>query len=131
MGILQPAVAATRAALRSRAALAAENLRQQLAALYRPERRTRLRRRDRIFWVWLSRIWGNWRSALLIVQPKTVIGRHRQGFKLYWKRKSRCLGRPKTEAEIRRLIRLMSQENPTMNQIPLSGNGSRQAPGPA
>ena len=46
-------------------------------------KRPRLRRRDRVFWVWLSRLWPNWRSALAIVQPETVIRWHRQGFKLY------------------------------------------------
>jgi hypothetical protein len=36
--------------------------------------RPKLRKRDRIFWSWLSRIWKGWRSALVIVQPGTVIG---------------------------------------------------------
>ena len=60
---------------RSRAALAAEilALRHQLGVLARTARRPRLRQRDRIFWVWLSRIWPDWRSALVIVKPETVI----------------------------------------------------------
>jgi hypothetical protein len=70
------------------------------------------------FWrsgVRLSRFWTNWRSALLIVQPDTVIRWHRQGFRLYWRwqseaRKSGC---PKIEAEIRGLIRRMCRESPT------------------
>jgi hypothetical protein len=51
---------------------------------------------------------------LLIVQPDTVVGWHRQGFKLYWRWKSRIgkVGRPKIEAEIRKLIRRTSRENP-------------------
>ena len=55
-----------------RTELAIENLalRQQLAALHHGPKRPRLRRRDRIFWVILSRIWPNWRTALLIVQPE-------------------------------------------------------------
>ena len=48
-------------------------LRQQLAVLQRSVRRPRLRRRDRVFWVVLSRIWSNWRSALTIVKPDTVL----------------------------------------------------------
>jgi len=73
------------------------------------------RPRDRIFWVVLSRLWPNWRSALAIVQPETVIKWHGQGFKLYWRRKSRPgkPGRPPIEREIRDLIRRMSRENPT------------------
>jgi hypothetical protein len=46
------------ALVRDRLGLAAENLalRQQLAVLKRSARRPRLRQRDRIFWVWLSRL---------------------------------------------------------------------------
>ena len=64
-----------RGILRDRTELAAENLalRQQLAALHHKSKRPRLRKRDRIFWAILSRIWPNWRSALLIVQPDTVV----------------------------------------------------------
>jgi len=75
-----------RGLLCGRAELAAENvaLRQQLAALQHRSKRPQLRKRDRIFWVWLSRFWSNWRSVLVIVQPKTVVRWHQQGFKLSW-----------------------------------------------
>ena len=100
-----------------RAALAAENLalRQQLAVLQRAARRPRLRRRDRVFWVWLSRIWRNWRSVVVIVRPETVVRWHRQGFRLYWRWKSRVreIGRPRVEREIRDLVRRMCRENKT------------------
>ncbi len=90
--------AVLRALMLSCAQLAAENaaFRQQLAVLRRSYRRPRLHRRDRIFWVWLSKLWGGWRDALLIVQPQTVVKWHRQGFKLYWRGKStrRKVGRP-------------------------------------
>ena len=77
-------------------------------------RRPRLRQRDRIFWVWLSRLWPGWRSALLIVQPNTVVHWHQLGFRLYWRWKPRGKpGRPKIDPEIRRLIRQMSRENVT------------------
>ncbi len=78
-------------------------------------KRPRFRNRDRIFWAWLSRFWSNWRSVLVIVQPETVVRWHQQGFKLYWRWKSRSRkpGRPKIDAEIRKLIRRMSLENPT------------------
>ena len=74
-----------------RSTLAAENLalRQQLAVLERTAKRPRLRQRDRVFWVWLSRLWRDWRSVLVIVQPDTVVRWHRQGFRLYWRWKSR------------------------------------------
>ena len=63
--------------VRSRAALQAEilALRHQLQVLERSARgrRLRLRTADRIFWVWLSRLWTGWRSCVQIVQPATVI----------------------------------------------------------
>ena len=117
MGIWKAVFLFVRGILADHAALALENraLRQQLAVLERSVRRPRLRRRDRVFWVWLSKVWDNWRRALLIVQPDTVIAWHRQGFKLYWRWKSRRKnpGRPKVEREIRDLIRRMSKGNPT------------------
>jgi hypothetical protein len=76
-----------RAVLSNRAHLAAENLalRQQLAVLHRSVKRPRLRRLDRIFWVWLRRVWQGWRSCLAVVKPDTVIRWHRQDFTLYWR----------------------------------------------
>ena len=90
-------------------------LRHQLMVLQRSIPRPRLRRQDRIFWLCLSRLWVNWRSSLLIVQPSTVIAWHRQGFRLYWRWKSRLgsPGRPPIDLEIRTLIRRMARDNPT------------------
>ena len=116
MGIIKAIHLLVRAFLISRLSLAAENLalRQQVAVYQHTVKRPKLRKRDRIFWVWLSRLWSNWRSALAIVQPETVIKWHRQGFKLYWRRKSRARkpGRPPIQRELRDLIRRMSLENP-------------------
>ena len=96
--------------------LALENLalRQQLTVLKRRYPRLRLRRADRLFWVWLSTVWSRWRQALMIVRPETVVSWHRKGFRLYWtwisRRKRR--GRPEVNTEIRALIRRMGQANP-------------------
>jgi putative transposase len=103
-------------ALRSRASLEVEilALRHQLRVLQRSNRRRlRLRASDRVLWVVLSRLWPEWRNSLLLVKPKTVIGWHRTGFRLYWKWKSRRGrgGRPGTPQEIRTLIRDMSSAN--------------------
>src|SRR6202022_1007580 len=69
---------------RARAVLQAEilALRHQLLVLQRSSRGRRLRLRwaDRVLWVWLSRLWNDWRSALLLVKPETVIAWHRKGF---------------------------------------------------
>ena len=62
----------------------------------------------------LSKLWKDWREVLVIVKPDTVVKWHRQGFKLYWKWKSRArgVGRPQIDQEIRELIKRMSRENP-------------------
>jgi len=90
-------------------------LRHQVAVLKRSQRgRLRLNSADRLLWVWLTRIWSQWRSALLIVKPETVIAWHRRGFRWYWRRKSRQgeAGRPAIDGEVRQLIRKMSSANP-------------------
>ena len=106
-----------RALLKPRLSLVTENLalRQQLVILRRNTSRPGLRNRDRLFWVVLSHLWRDWRSILVIVKPETVIKWHRQGFKCYWRWKSRAgrVGRPRIELELRNLIRCMSHENPT------------------
>ena len=89
-------------------------LRQQLCVLSRQRKRPRLRSVDRAFWVWLSRIWAGWRGPLLIVRPETVIRWHRQGWRLYWRWKSRRkTGRPAIGVELCGMIRRMPRENPT------------------
>jgi hypothetical protein len=71
-----------KAALSGRCNLALENLalRQQLTILKRTQKRPVINTNDRLFWVWLSRFWSEWRASLLIVKPDTVIGWHRKGF---------------------------------------------------
>jgi hypothetical protein len=60
----------------------------------------------------LSQIWKNWREILIIVKPETVIKWNRQGFKLYWRWKSKApVGRPKVDKEICELIGKISREN--------------------
>src|SRR5262245_58105 len=88
-------------------------LRQQLTVLNLTIKRPKLRRRDRLFWVSLSRLWKDWRELLVIVRPETVIKWHREGFRLYWRWKSKGqAGRPPINQEIQDLIRRMSRENP-------------------
>jgi len=67
---------------------------------------------DRLLWVWLYRIWPKVLHAMVLVNPATVIDWHRKGFRLYWRRRSRPLGRPGLNREVRDLIRQMSRANP-------------------
>src|SRR5499426_3310991 len=82
--------------------------------MQRSVKRAKLSPADRFLWGWLAVTWRDWRSALMIVKPETVIGWHRRGFRLFWTWKSRHRrrGRPSVPAETRQLIRRMSRENP-------------------
>ena len=104
--------------LRSRSRLAAENLflRKQLA-LY-AERRVKCRRATdatRITLVMLTRLM-DWKAALIIVKPETLIRWHRKGFRLFWRWKSRARGRPRLPVEVQDMIAAMAGANPTWGQ---------------
>src|SRR5207244_13425272 len=103
--------------LRSRAALQLENLalRHQIGVLQRSaRRRPKLTSRDRLLWMCLSRLWSDWRSALAIVQPETVLAWHRAGFRLFWTWKVRRgpPGRPASSLHARGHVRTMCQADP-------------------
>jgi putative transposase len=103
---------------RSRATLQLENLalRHQIGVLQRSAaKRPKLTSGDRLLWICLSRLWRDWRSALAIVKPETVIAWHRAGFRLFWTWKVRHgpPGRPVISHEVRDLIRKMCRENPS------------------
>jgi len=112
VSILRVILLLFRALFRDRSQLALENLalRQQLAILRHKAPRPRLRRADRAFWVSSARVWDQWRSALILVRPETVLRWHRLGFRYFWRWKSR--GRPCVSPDVIRLILRMSQENP-------------------
>jgi putative transposase len=109
-------VRAVALACRGHHELVLENLalRQQLNALKRMNSRPRLSKRDRLFWLVLAETWRNWRAALVIVRPDTVVRCHRDWVRQGWTRRSARLrvGRPRTDVAIRTLVRQMAQENP-------------------
>jgi hypothetical protein len=109
-------LASLRGTIRSRFELAAEilALRHQLAVLQRtPSKRPRLRPIDRLLWILLSSVWPNWRQAVRIVTPATVVRWHRRAFAAYWRWNSRPrhVGRPALSADVRALIRQMREAN--------------------
>ena len=88
-------------------------LRHQVAVLRRQHKgRLQLFSTDRLLWVWLYRVWPQALNTMVLVKPATIIQWHRKGFRLYWRWRSRHLGRPKMGTEIRDLIRRMSLANP-------------------
>lgn len=96
-------------------------LRHQLNIYKRKKKRPKLENIDRIILVWISRIFSNWKSALLVVNASTLTGWHKKGFKLYWKRKSRRVGRPNIDWELIKLIRIMQKENPLWSPQRIQG----------
>jgi len=91
-------------------------LRQQLAVFKRIHKRPRLTQRDRWFWISLTRVWKDWRTALVIVHPDTVVRWHRERLRRFWARLSknsqRPRGRPAISREIRDLVRRIAVANP-------------------
>lgn len=101
-----------------RMALVAENLflRKQLA-MYQ-ERGVmcgRTNRTIRAVLVFLGQFF-NWKEALVVVRSDTFIRWHRNAFRLWWRWKSKPLGRPPIPAELRSLIRDLHRDNPTWGE---------------
>ena len=104
--------------IRSRRDLLLENLalRQQLAILRQRHPQPRFAAAEKLFWVILRRLWPQWKWALVLIQPETVVRWHRAGFKLYWtwlSRHRKRAGRRCVSRELRELIFRMMAENRT------------------
>ena len=81
--------------------------------LQRERPRPLLRPADRVLWIWLCRHWSRWRSALVLIQPATVLKWHREGYRRYWRRRSGGLGgRPRIPRSHISLIRRISSDHP-------------------
>ena len=113
---------------RSKSRLEAENavLRHQLIVLRRKlGGRVRLTNNDRWFFIQMYCWFPSILQVLTIIRPETLLRWHRAGFRHYWRWKSRSLGgRPQIEAELRRLIRSMSVENPLWGAPRIHGDCS-------
>ena len=103
---------------RSKTQLLLENmlLRQQLIVLQRQVKRPALTWQDRTLLVLIASKLPSWRSALMIVQPETLLRWHREIFRRVWKRRSKRKGkrgRPPLAADVVALIQSMARENQT------------------
>ena len=107
-----------RLCFRPTAAVAAENLflRKQLGLFL--DRQVKPRRATDSIRFTLARLsrWFDWREALIVVKPDTLIRWHRKGFRLFWKWKSRPRGRPCVTVDVRKLIADMAVNNPTWGE---------------
>ena len=112
MSILQLLLTFLGALFKSQRQLALENLapRQQVAMLRQSVKRPRAKHADKLFWIFFSRHVDGWRTLLHGLHPDTVVSWHRQGFRLFWRWKSRP-GRPPIPPELRTLIREMARDN--------------------
>jgi len=100
--------------IKSKPALVAENafLRQQLMVLKRQVKQPKLTDRDRGLLVLLASRVRHWKNALLLVKPDTLLRWHREGFKLFWRLKSKAGARkPRIAEETITLIKQMALVN--------------------
>jgi len=100
--------------VKSKPELIVENafLRQQLIVVTRQAKPPKLTPRDRGLLVLLASRVREWKNALLILKPDTLLKWHRQGFKLFWRQKSKGHPRqPRISAETIALIKQMAVEN--------------------
>jgi hypothetical protein len=101
--------------LRTRGELLAENafLRQQLLVAARGVKKPKFRASERGLLVTLAAMFSHWRDALVLVSPDTLLRWHREGFRLWWKWRSRRKPprTPRLSPEVICLIRRMAVEN--------------------
>lgn len=88
-------------------------LRHQNSVLRRrAPKRLHLTNSDRLFLVLLHWLWPEQTRLSLLITPATLLRWHRQGFRSYWRWKSRALpGRPKTDSETVALLKRIAREN--------------------
>jgi hypothetical protein len=99
---------------RGKSELVAENalLRQQVIILRRQVKRPACTKTDRMLLVLLASMVHTWKQALFIVQPETLLKWHRQGFKLFWRYKSRAASlAPRISQQTVDFIKEMAREN--------------------
>jgi putative transposase len=103
-------------AVRCRRELVIENamLRHQIVILRRKSPHPRLTAFDRLQLLVRAAVLPTWRRALAIVQPETVLRWHREGFRMFWRRRSRpARVERRVTAETISLIREMATNNRT------------------
>ncbi len=106
-------------------------LHHQLIVLNRSIKRSQIKTKDRLFWIFLYLFWNNWQESLIVLKPETVVGWHKKGFRLFWKWKSRSKSpaHPRINHEIRNLSLLTVARS--LNYLVLDGciiaiNGKKQ-----
>jgi putative transposase len=97
-------------------------LRHQLTVLKRQVGRPRLRRRDRLFMVAISRTLPRARWSSFVVSPQTLLRWHRELVRRKWTySRGSAAGRPPIAGEVRELIVRMGRENPRWGCVRIRG----------
>lgn len=98
---------------RCRGQLLAENLllRQQLIVASRTATRPQFAVYERWLAVLAARMTDRWREALLLVKPETLLRWHREGFRLFWRKKSRATSTARFSRNTIALIQRLATEN--------------------
>jgi hypothetical protein len=112
MAVVRSLLLTVRDSARSRAILQLEllALRHQVLVLQRTRpRRVPLTTPDRWLWIWLSRLWTEWRRSLGIVEPATVLHGTAAACGCTRPGRAAAAGRPPVPMEVRKLIRTMSR----------------------
>jgi len=96
---------------RSKAELVLEHalLRQQLIVLQRHVKRPALTWRDRTLFVFVASKLPTWKTALMIVQPDTLLRWHRDLFRWVWRRKSKRKGQKGREPLAEEIVTLIKK----------------------
>jgi putative transposase len=98
--------------------LIAENaaLRQQLVVASRAVKRPSFFPWERALLVLIASVLPNWQSAVLLAKPETVLRWHREGFRLFWRHRSKVAAKqrePRLAATTIELIQSMALDNRT------------------
>lgn len=88
-------------------------LRQQIIILARSVKKVKIRKSDRLFFVFFRRFLSNWRECLYIFKPATVIGWHRRLARSFWRWYSKAKTKPKVRIsqETKELVRQLASAN--------------------
>jgi len=98
--------------------------RNQIVVLKRSVKKPKIKERDRFLWMFLSKVWAEWKDHLAIVQPNTVLTWRARKFKDYWRKLSKPkgqVGRPTILKEHIEFIKKISSDHPNYSGKRIAG----------
>ena len=98
--------------------------RNQIVVLKRSVKKSRIKKRDRLLWMFLSKAWTDWRLHLIMVKPETVLRWQRGRFMAHWRKLSKPkgkTGRPPITREHIEFIKRISSDHPDYSGNRIAG----------